>query len=359
MTTFTGTPITPISSETIPVYAQSYCTLAELEEDLNLQGSEREGRVMPKIKTASDFIQKYIGLFFPVLMTRSFNGGYQKRLYVPPLLSISTIYNNSTALVGGDIIARPEKRYWPNGPYAWIDVDPFPVNLSLWYGVDEGVLITGEWGMYKLTQDLEATTGASQIAGATTLRVSDGSKVSPGMVVLIGSEQEYIKSTSTPVSAVTTLSAAITDSEAQTIPLTNGALVNVGEIIRCGVEQMKITDINGNTAAVVRGWNRTVKSTHLISANVDVYRIFNVTRGVNGTTDAAHDSGYSVYRQAVPDDVNMLCRKMAGRMLKDAQGGFSGVIGDPTMGQAQYLYILPKELDDIRQAYYIPRTIST
>ena len=359
--TFSGTPVTPPSdadpSANSPIYAQSFCTLAELDEDLNLLGSEREARVLPKIKTASVFLMKYLGQFQPVTMVRKLNGRGKSRLYIPPFLSITSIVNDGTTLATTDYIKQPETRYWPDGPYAWLDVDPDAVNLSAWMDEDEGVVITGTCGMYDLAQSLGITTGASQAAGASTLRVSDGSKVSPGMVVLIGSEQEYIESTSTPISAVTTLSAAITDSEAQSVSLTDGSLVNVGEIVRCGVEQMKITDVNGNTAAVVRGWNRTVKSTHLINANVDVYRIFNVTRGVNGTTDAAHNSGVNVYKQTVPDDVNMLCRKMAGRMLKDAQGGFSGVIGDPTMGTAQYLYILPKELEDIRKAYYIPRTV--
>lgn len=358
--TFSGTPVTPPSdtdpNANSPIYAQSYCTLAELDEDLNLQGSEREARVLPKIKTASDVLQKMIGIFQPVTMTCKYNGHGKTRLYVSPLLSITSVVNEDTTLAATDYILQPEKRYWANGPYVWLDVAPEAANLSAWVCKDNGVVIDGKHGMYELAQSLGITTGASQAEGAETLRVSDGSKVSPGMVVLIGAEQEYIESTSTPIGAVTTLGAAIADSEDQIVTLSNGALVNAGEIVRCGVEQMKVTDINGNSAAVIRGWNRTTKSTHAMSADVDVYRIFNVTRGVNGTTAAGHNSGVNIYKQCVPDDINMLCRKMAGRMLKDAQGGFSGVIGDPSTGQAQYLYIMPKELDEIRRAYRIIHT---
>jgi hypothetical protein len=353
MTTFSGSPLTPLTVGASPIYAQSFCTLAELDEDLNLLGSEREARVIPKIKTASDFLMKNIGWFAPVTMTLNFNGLAKSRLYVSPLLEIDQVVNDEVILGAADFIAQPEAKYWPNGPYAWLDVAPEAVNLSAWEYEENGISITGKWGLYNLAQSLGVTTGASQAADALTIQVSNGAKVSPGMIVKIGSEQEYIESTSAPLSTITTLSAAIADSEAQTISLTNGALVNVGEIIRVGVEQIKITDLNGNTAAVVRGWNRTIKSSHLINANVDVYRVFDVTRAVNGTTAAVHDSASGVYRQCVPDDINMLCRKMAGRMLKDAQGGFSGVIGDPMMGTAQYLYILPKELEDVRKSYRI------
>lgn len=353
--TYVGTPVTPEAdaAPTEPIYAQSFCTLAELDEDLNLLGSEREARVLPKIKTASDFLQKHIGLFLPVTMTRKFNGGGKARLYIPPLLSITSIVNNEVTLAANDYIAQPEKRYWPNGPYAWLDVDaPDATNLSTWLCEDEGVVVTGKWGLYELTASLGTTLGASMSDSATTMQVGNGSKVSPGMIVLIGSEQIYIESTAAPTSAVTTITEA-TDSEISTLTLADGTLVNAGEIIRIGLEQKKTTDISGNDCAVVRGWNKTTRASHADNSNVDVYRTFNVTRGVNGTTAAAHVIGSAVYRQMIPDDVNMLCRKMAGRLLKDSQSGFSGVIGDPSMGQAQYLYILPHELEAIKRNYRI------
>lgn len=356
MTTFIGSPLTPLTVGLSPTYAQSYCTLNELDEDLNLLGSEREARVMPKIKTASDFLMKNIGWFMPVTMTQYFQGKQQRRLYLPPLLSITQIINDETILGATDIIAQPQAKYWPNGPYAWIDIDPDAVNVASWSCEENDITITGKWGLYNLASSMDITTGASQTAGASTLQVSNGADVSPGLVALINDEQEYVESTGTPTSEVTTISAAIADSEVQTITFTNGALVNVGEVLRIDLEQMKLVDISGHTGAVVRGWNRTQKASHLINAHVDVYRTFNVVRGVNGTTAAIHDNGTAIYRQAVPDDINMLCRKMAGRMLKDAQGGFSGVIGDPTMGTAQYLYILPKELADIKNAYRIIHT---
>lgn len=361
MTTFIGVPI-PADTVLVPtdtIYRQVFCTLSELDDDLNLLGSEREGLAMSKILAASDILQKQIGWFLPVTLTRKFNGHHNQRLYVPPLLSISSIVNNTTTLDENDYIAQPEARYWANGPYAWLDVDiPDASHLAAWYGLDQGVQITGKWGLYDLQTALPITVAASQSDAALTLRVTDGSRVSPGMVLVIGSEQEYVVSTATPTSSVTTLSAAIADADVQTISLVDASLINIGEIIRVGLEQMKVLDISGNTVAVIRGWNRSAKIAHVISSNVDVYRTFNVTRGVNGTTAASHSSGSEIARQEVPADINALCRKIASRMLKDAHGGFSGVIGDSATGQAMYLYIMPKELADIKATYRIIRVVN-
>lgn len=340
---------------TEPIYAQIYCSLNDLDEDLNLLGSERESRVMPKIQQASDFLQKNIGWFLPVQLTRLFNGGGMSRLYVPPLLSIDSISNNGTALDAADYIAKPNDRYWPNGPYSWLDVGPDATHLSAWYCEDNAVSIAGKWGLYNLTKDPGVTLSASQTDSAGTMAVSNGAAVSPGMVVLIGSEQQYVKSTATPT-AVTTITEPIADADVAYATLADGSLLNIGEVIRIDLEQFKVTDISGNLAALTRGWNRTLRTTHADNASVEVYRTFNVTRGVNGTTAAGHSSSAAVYQQRVPDDINGLCRKMAARMLKDAQGGYSGVIGDAMTGQTQYLYVLPKELAEIRNAYRIIHT---
>ena len=341
---------------TEPIYAQTFCTLSELDEDLNLLGSEREARVMPTIKSASDFIAKNIGWFLPVTMTRRMNGNGEKRLYVPPLLGITSVVNDETTLASNDYMPRPEARYWPNGPYAWLDVNySDATNLMSWACKDQGVTINGTWGLYDLTENTGATVSVLQTQSDTDVHASSGASVSPGMVIVIGSEQQYVKSTSAPVAAVTTITEAM-DSEVSSITVANGALVNIGEVIRIGLEQIKIVDISGNECAVVRGWNRTQRVSHADNATVDVYRVFNVTRGVNGTTAAAHSISAEIYKQCVPADINMLCRKISGRMLKDAQGGFSGVIGDAAMGQSQYLYILPKELNEIRNSYRIIHT---
>lgn len=339
---------------TEPTYAQLFCTLAELDEDLNFLGSEREARVLPKIKAASDYLQKKIGHFLPVTRQVGYNGKAKTRLFLPPFVSVSAISNDGTALSASDYVKQPTARHWANGPFSFLDVDIDASNLSAWADGEEEVLITANWGLFDLTRLLSVTVGTTQSDSASTLIVSNGASLSPGMVVKIGSEWEAVESTNASPTNVTTLGAAITDANTQSITLASGAAVNVGEVLRADLEQMKVRDISGNTGLVIRGWNGTPKATHSNGATVSAYRTFNVTRGVNGSTAAEHTSSTAIYQQCAPDDINGLCRKIAGRMLKDAQGGFSGVVGDPNVGQAQYLYVMPHELDEILSNYYIP-----
>jgi hypothetical protein len=235
-----------------------------------------------------------------------------------------------------------------------IEIAPDAVNVSAWDEEANEIEIAGSVGLYNAAELLTATLGAAiSSTSANTMRVSDGSMVSPGMVVMIDSEWIFVRSTGTPVTGVTTLSVAL-DAKDEIITVANGALLNVGEIIRMGVEQAKVLDINGTTVAIQRGWNKTSRTTHAQNSNVDVYRNFTIERGVNGSTAATHLDAASITRQLAPEDVKGLCRKIATRMLKDASSGYQGRVGDDATGQTVYTYILPHELDQILDMYSIP-----
>ena len=338
-------------------YAQVFCTLAEIEDALKNRGAEKESFYLPKIEAVSQFMQMDFGLILPVTLARNFNGWGKTRLFIPPLLSATAIVNDGTSLVAADFIEQPDGGHWPNGPYSYIDVDPDATNLSYWVEEEEGISITGLWGLYNLVKSLGITLGAAQSTAAeTTMQVSDGSKVSPGMVVVVESEQEYVESTNaTPVTSVTTITEPITDTTTQTITLASADLVNVGEIFRIDLEKFKVLDKNDTTEAayVERGWDKTIPATHSDNAVVDVYRKFNVTRGVNGTTAATHAISKAVSRQAVPNDIRELCVKMTARAIQDGQSGYSGVVGDPNTGESKYLFVKPYEYEEILSKYRI------
>jgi len=333
--------------------AQIFCTLNDMEDDLGLRGIERESTMFSKIESASQFLVRMIGRFLPVTETLVFAGNGAEKLFLPAFFgSPLTIINDGTTLVSGDYVLKPVGKHWDNGPYSWLEVATEATNLSKWSCYKDGISIASKFGLYDKSESLGITLGANMTDSVTTMQVSDGSKVSPGMVVVIGSEQILVKATSTPTSAVTTLSAGL-DAEDENISVASGSAIKLGEIIRLGFEKGKVLDINSNTAYIARAWGGTLKTTHANSSNVDVYRTFEVERGVNGTTVAAHTSGDAIYQQRVPDDVNFLTRKIAGRMLLDAQGGFKSRLDDNS-GAPSHLYILPHELDEIKRNYYIP-----
>lgn len=337
---------------------QIFCTLNELDADLDLNGSEREEKVWPKIKAASQYLLKEIGWFLPVTAARTLQGSGKTSLFLPEgLLSVTSIVNDGDTLETTDYMLMPNQPLWPNGPYSWLEVDEDATTLSDWCDDKEGVVITGKWGLYNLASDTGADVGTGgQTADATSLLATDGSKLSPGAVLYIGTEQELVTASGSPTDSTANLGAAITDVHETQITLSNASLVNTGEIIRVDLEQMKIIDRNTSTnqVYVVRGWNKTLKTTHSNSVDVYVYRTFTVERGVNGTTAAVHNAAVSIYQQLVPEDINFLARQVAGRMLKLAQSGFAGRIGDANTGESIYQFAIPRdELERIKRNYSI------
>lgn len=334
---------------------QAFCTVDEIYEDAESRGVLSEAKVFEKIMAASQFLAMRAGRFLPVIETRTLGAPrLSARIFLPfPMTRVTSIVNSGVTLSNGDYLLLPDGKHWDNGPYTMVEVDPDASNLSAWDMDPDGIEITGWVAKYDATESLSATLGSAiATTSATSMRVSDGSAVSPGMLVLIGSEWIFVKATGTPVSAVTTLSAAL-DAKDEIITVADGSLLHVGEIIRMGVEQARILDINTNTVALQRGWNKTAKTTHADASAVDVYRNFTIERGVNGSTAATHVDASAMSRQLVPDDVKGLCRKIAMRMLKDASSGYSGRVGDDATGQSIYTYILPHELDEILDAYRI------
>jgi hypothetical protein len=335
-------------------YAQIFCTIA----DLLLDPAPPAGGVdllYKQIQAASQTILQEIGNFIPICETRYFRGNGGGRLYIPVLLNLTgEIVNDDVSLAATDFIYKPDERHWLNGPYSWLEVDEEnATNLGTWSTDQDDVEIPGKWGLWDENADTGATVAAQQDANATGLQVSDGSKISPGAVALIGSEQELVTGYDTPVTAVITLNGTI-DANQETIVLANAALVIIGEIIRIGVEQMRILDIATNTVYVQRHWNKTLGAAHPTGAAVDVYRKFVVSRGVNGTTLAIHAALAGISRYLVPADILFLCKEIATLMANKAGTGYAGKTGNAELGQVYYNDAFPRyDLERIRDHYMI------
>lgn len=337
-------------------FAQYFCTVADLVADKQSPGID-EARMFQAIREASETISKEIGWFIPVTLTRLFDGRGSKTLFVPPLLSISSILNDTTALTTADYILHPEGGFWANGPYVQLKVHPDATLLYSWCAQLSGVTITGRWGKYERSGPIGATVAdaTSQDASQLTLKVSDGGKVSPGMVLLIGSEQEAVTGWGDPTASVTTLNGAVGVSD-DVITLANGALVNVGEVLRVDFEQMKVQDKRTHQCSVIRSWNGTGKVAHLTAAAVDVYRTASVERGVNGTTAAVHANGLAISRYFAPDDIQFLCKEIATLTASKALSGYQGRTGNAETGVVFFNDSFPKfDIDKIKSNYHIPR----
>lgn len=324
--------------------AQIYCTVNELVADLKLNGDEP--RLVQRIRESSQFITRRFGRFFPVSETRTLPGVSTETLDLGmPLLTITAVRVDGIVIT--DYTAKPSDRCWENGPFTWLERD------SGWGATVE---IDGTWGLYDERIDQGIT--IDQLIGATTLVVSDGSLLSPGMVLSIGDEMELITAgnggdRSLAATAATSLLNGAVDNASEIIPVDNGAEFHVGEVLQIDTEDLYIRKIGGNQLICHRGWNGTTKAAHVDDSPIAVYRTYTVTRAVNGTTATAHTAEI-VERYLPPADVHWLALQIAALMRQKALTAFGGRAGNSDLGETFYVNEFPRQIADIQQNYSIP-----
>ena len=334
-----------------------YANLAELIYDLELPGlaATKETRTLERIRAASEWLTKKAGRFIPATETRRYDGPGGKVLFVDPLLAVTSIVDDTTTLLTTDYLLYPRSRHWDNGPYTRIEIDPDASSIAAWTHERDIVAITGRWGKYEESVATGATVAnATKLAaGGTALLVSDGSKVSPGMTLLIGTEQLLVEQTGARTNATSLLNGAMTDTQ-DTATVDNGAEFNVGEVLRIGQEDLHVEAIDTHVLSVTRKWNETESAAHANDAAIQVYRTYTVKRGVNGTTDADHTNGVAISRYLPPWDVNWLARQIAGLMHKKAKSGFAGKSGNAELGEIFYHDEFPKkQVADVVRTYQL------
>lgn len=323
-----------------------YCTLAELIADLELGGLNvpDEAKVLRNIRAASDWIDRRAGWFVPVTATRRYDGRGGKTLFIDPLLAVTTLTDDAATLTTGDYLLYPRNRHWENGPYTRIEIDPDATALTAWTNEPDIVAITGRWGKYEASLTTGTTVNnTTQISSSGTLLiVTNGGAISPGMVLLIETEQLTVEATAVSLTTAASTTGEALDATETEIDVTTGSEFNGGEVIQIDAEEFYVKHITGNTLYVVRGWNGTTRATHSTGATIKVYRTYTVKRGVNGTTAAAHPNGTAISRYAAPYDVNWLTREIAGLMWRKAQAGFAAKSGSDELGAVFYYDEFPK-----------------
>lgn len=341
--------------------AQLFCTVADLVADKQAPGVD-EARMFQAIKEASDWVQKTIGWFIPIRLTRACEGHGSTRLAIAPtLLAVLTITNDGVTLSTADYALKPDDGYWPNGPYGELYVAPEAPGLTRWSCTREGVVITGHYGMYFRSGALDATVqdATEQTDSQKTLLVSDGSAVSPGMVLLIDSEQEAVTGWDEPTEQVTAINMTNGLSPSDEVVIVDDASdIHIGEIVRFEFEQCKVKDKRTSTKqlSLIRGWNGTGRVLHADDTPMDVYRTVTVERGMNGTDAAAHVKDTDIARYFVPNDILLLTKEIATLSVQKALSGYQGRTGNNETGVVFYNDLFPKfDIEAIRKNYYIPR----
>lgn len=344
----TGTPVTatPSAAPTHAKMAQIYCTAREV--NIGQKYDQDESRIYEKILEASATIQARMGYFIPVTETRLYIGDGRDELMIAPAISVSAVKDDDIALtLTTDYILRNlthKNSLWANGPYTCLERENA--------GWSDAVEVTGQWGKWSETQLLGET--VTQLIDAADISVTNGSKLSAGMILLVENEQQLVTGYGTPTqitSKINLVDGIDTGDDEMTID--NGADVYEGETIRIGLEKMLVMQIAGNVIAVKRGWEGTKQAVHANDSEIYVYRTYTVERAVNGTTAAAHGA-VAAYRYVVPRDVRELTIQIAVLIKRKEEAGFAGKVGGGPDGEIFYYNEFPRtQMAEVESHYKI------
>jgi hypothetical protein len=326
-----------------------YCTLADLTK---ISGNEAD--LVGYIRAASSFIDQELGSFIPFAETKRFDGNGENRMRLTtPLLEVTgAIQNFTTTLTTADWLTYPRDRMWENGPYTSIAFAPLAPHGQVWFKLKDAVVLPGLWGKFEKSVALGVVLAVQQAdATGTSLQVADGSQISPGMVLLIESEQELVTATGAPTASVTTLGAALNNADEVITPASVAAAA-IGETTQIDFEKMLVMDKNATQWNVVRGYRNTTKAAHNNGAAIDAYRTFVVTRGVNGTAAAAHVVSTPIFRYMSPESVGTLCKAIATLLKKLDDAQYAGKTGNAQLGEVFYNNAFPKDIWEKVQAQF-------
>ena len=178
--------------------------------------------------------------------------------------------------------------------------------------------------------------GAGIDNAVTSVLVSDGALVDVGDTLLIGTEQLFVSEKAwtaeenanlindgSGYTAVKTVTLFTVDDASDFAP---------GEHILIGSEEMLIVSISGEVLNLVRAVNGTVLEAHAHQAVISVKRTCTVVRGVNGTTAAAALITAAISKYAPPGDVSTFCLAESVLLHKQGKSGWTGEIAGGEAG---------------------------
>jgi len=304
-----------------------YCMRRAVQRELNYADNFRiNRRIDSKILQASRDVE---GLchrkFYPVTDTRSFDLPETDSLwlYQHELTSVEAIVSGDTAMSAADYILRPES----GPPYTWIDVDYS--GQTGWQAGNtwqRSIAITGDFG-YPVTTSNPTVLASSLSALAGTLTVDSSADVGAGALILIGDERMIVTDEEL-ITTTATITADITANKADiVISVSDGSLLDQGELLAIGGERMFVESISGNTVTVSRSQNGSTLAAHTNGATIYAPRRLEVARGQCGTDAGEHDADDTVTLLSPPSLISEYVLGLTCAALEHGSSGFARSAG--------------------------------
>lgn len=245
--------------------------------------------------------------FIPRTLTRYYDYDRPYRLWLDAdLLTVTSLHTKSqdttpTEILAADYYLEPVN---DGPPYECVEIDL--ASDSVFEPGDDtaqrSIRIIGSWG-YSATTVAAGALAEADDGSETALEVTNASLIDVGDTILIGTEQMFVTAKGTLDTATNTVGALTADKAVTTVTVGDGTKINAGEVILVNSERMYVESVAANVLAVVRAYDGSTLATHLDAQDVFAYRTLTVTRGENGTAAAAHNTAAAIVKYTPPADV--------------------------------------------------------
>jgi hypothetical protein len=339
----------------------AYCNRTEAQRSIDFKdGLDTNAALDRALMSAADNIDgQFHRVFYPSDDTRYFDwpnaGGSGGGQYAEPwrlwfnendVTVLTALVTGGTTIPLNQVFLEPVNNPQKGRPfYLYLELDrsstaAFGGNAQT---PQHAIAVTATWG-YGADADLAGTLAANVGTSDTTVTTSDGSKIGPGDLMVLGygrgsapfpsalgsagalapytGERILVTDVAAVTTGLTQSGSGVTTASASDQALTwtgTGALV-AGEVIVLDQEDMLVEQIVGSVATVRRAWNGTTLAAHS-GATIYAFRQYSVTRAQLGTTATSYSSGASVYKHRIPPLVHDLAiAESAGQVLQEGSG---------------------------------------
>jgi hypothetical protein len=173
------------------------------------------------------------------------------------------------------------------------------------------VSIVGLWGWSDVSRSVGVLESAIGSSSTETVDLTSGAAVGVGNLVRVDDERMIVTDKTAIDTGQNTTGALTANLSDTSVGVATGSGFTVGEVIEIGSELMLVERISGNTLSVRRGWGGTTNTAHLTNQDVYAYRRLTVERGAAGTTATTHADAATVTRWVPPAALESLCIALA------------------------------------------------
>lgn len=289
-----------------PWYVTAEALKASLDQPLT---ARNDAQVRDAIEAASKQAESELGRrFYPTTATYDYPAPVGCVLYVDSQVDADLVSVTSVT-VGGSAVDPTTYRPAPvdGPPFDSLEFDTPPARGQR----GRPVSVAGIWGYDNVTAPAGELAAAIVSTSATTVDLSDSSKVGSGSLLTVGAERMLVSDRAMLATGQTLATSLPAQSAARAFDVGDGTQLHVGEVLLVGAERLLVTDIADDTVVVRRQWDGTVLEAHDPGATVFAPRRLTVERGVLGTTAATHLIAAPVAVQVYPGPLVSLVTALA------------------------------------------------